>query len=139
VTLCLSPKALSAFAFRGWEEAAPCASKLRKARWRHSLIAHHVSLLMDGPDHLGKTVGPGPGCLRHFASRGWEEAVLVLQSYDGEEAIEPNRAPRVPLMDGPDHLGKTVGPGPGRLRHFASRGWEEAAPCASKLRKARRR
>jgi hypothetical protein len=52
--------------------------------------------------------------------------------------MEPNRAPRVPLlMDGPDHLGKTVGPGPGRLRHFTSRGWEEAGPRSSKSRRAK--
>jgi hypothetical protein len=47
---------------------------------------------MDGPDHLGNIVGPTPGRLRHFASRGWEEADPCLQSHDGEEAIEPNRA-----------------------------------------------
>jgi hypothetical protein len=42
-------------------------------------------------------VGPGPGRLRHFVSRGWEELVLMLQSRDGRKGEEPNRAPRVPL------------------------------------------
>jgi hypothetical protein len=57
-----------------------------------------------------------------------------------EEAIEPNRAPCVYAGWTTEiTFGDTVGPSPECFRRFASRSWEEAAPGASKLRKARRR
>jgi hypothetical protein len=63
----------------------------------------------------------------------------VLQSRDGRKGEEPNRAPRVPLDGRLRLLRDTVGPGPGRSRHFASRGWEEVDPRFSKSRWAKRR
>jgi hypothetical protein len=74
---------------------------------------------MDGLDHLGNTVGPGPGRLRHFASRGWEELVFASKS-----RWEKRRGAKVGLD------GNTVGPGPGafgtsRLAAGRRRGAEE--------------
>jgi hypothetical protein len=70
--------------------------KIPKGPTRGSDLAPRV-LLMNGPDPLGNTVGPGPGRLRHFASRDRKRLLLVLQSRDGRKGEEPNRAPRVPF------------------------------------------
>ena len=95
---------------------------------------------MDGPDHLDNIVGPGPGCLRHFVSRGWEEAAPCASKLRKARWRHSLIVRHTSLwMDGPDHLDNIVGPGPRRLRHFASRGWEEAGPRSSKSRRARRR
>jgi hypothetical protein len=73
----------------------PSASKLRWARRRGAPIARQVSASDGWLRSSRNVVGPGSGRLRHLATRGWEELILQLQSYDGREGKEPNRAPGV--------------------------------------------
>jgi hypothetical protein len=76
----------------------------------------------DGSDLLGKTVGPSPGCPRHFATRGWGELVLDLKSCEGRGGEEPNHAPSVPQRsDGFELTRYPCGPGSERSRRFATR------------------
>jgi hypothetical protein len=76
---------------------------------------------MDGSDHLGKTVGPSPGCPWHFATRGWKRLALDHKSCEGRGSEEPQS--RTTCRD---LLGEAVGPGRDALdtsRLAARRGW----------------
>jgi hypothetical protein len=77
---------------RGWSSIL----KVTRGEEARSLIAHHVSLWMDGSDHLGKTVGPSPGCPRHFATRGWSSILKVTRGEEARSLI----AHHVSLFDG---------------------------------------
>jgi hypothetical protein len=120
---------------RGW------SSIFRVARGEEarSLIAHHVSLWMDGSDHLGKTVGLSPGCPRHFATRGWKRLVLDHKSCEGRGSEEPQSHTTCPSSDGRLRSPRRCcGPRPECPRHLATHGWEEAGPRYLELQGARR-
>jgi hypothetical protein len=80
--------------------ASPRSSKLRGARRRGAQSRTTCPSQMDGSDLLGNTVGPSPGCPRHFASRSWEEAgPSIFKVAMGEEA-RSLIAHHVSLFDG---------------------------------------
>jgi hypothetical protein len=57
--------------------------KILKDPTRGSDLAPRV-FLINGPDPLSNTVGPGPGRLRHFLSRGSQLQRKALQDRDGQ-------------------------------------------------------